>query len=102
MTTNEIIEILKSNEKGFMFLPKEVQEWMEEHKRDIAKYSYFTHCFDGTVDTLCENHVYRLRPDNEPEEEVKFEYKEMEGIFDFVKESADGKIYIKVKRQKPV
>lgn len=63
MTEKEIITLLKNNEKGFMFLPKEVQEWADKHRCNMRRFNYNDMSWTTQPDVFCESNVYRLQPD---------------------------------------
>lgn len=63
MTEQEIIKLLKTNEKGFMFLPEEVQKWAIEHLDQMLGFEYISRTFSYNPSILCDAVVYRLRGD---------------------------------------
>ena len=63
MTEQEIIQMLKTNERGFMFLPKEVQEWAKKHRCNMRRLTYSDMSWTTPSDVFCESHVYRLMHD---------------------------------------
>lgn len=63
MTEQEIIKAWKTNEKGFMFLPKEMQEWAKKHTEKMRRYNHNDMSWTTTPDIFCDTNVYRLSPD---------------------------------------
>ncbi len=67
MTENQIIKALKENERGYEFLPEEVQDWVKRHRKDMQSLNCRGR-WCRTCDCV-KNACYRLRPDYQAEPE---------------------------------
>lgn len=80
MTEQEIIEYLKKNKKEgriLSFMPKEVREWCEEHKKELLVWqSECWYKFDA--DDICSDDAVTLPDDYKVKEESKGEWVEFD------------------------